>query len=282
MEEISWIIAGSLEFKNFRLVGYHESSKFTEDITLFPSLYRKFNLVKNLPRSWAMADLFLSPFDEYMDKLKTDFCSKNSPKVSEERCKIGYVRLANNFFVGICGRYKDAVYIRNLIQYFFNQTLLLTLNKDQPKIIKIEQINRESSRRLFLGYEIRASASLPGRPAKNPELIVPKKLIKEWLISLGLANKEGRGKYMGKWIFLPDAEIIFRFNNVLKNLIEYYKIVNKRKPLHEAVYIIKYSLLHTIAAKHRMSLMQVINKYTLSKNKIGVRKGDYWIIFNES
>jgi hypothetical protein len=31
-----------------------------------------------------------------------------------------------------------------------------------------------------------------------------------------------------------------------------------------------------------MSLMQVINKYTLYKNKIGVRKGDNWIIFNES
>jgi hypothetical protein len=65
---------------------------------------------------------------------------------------------------------------------------------------------------------------------------------------------------------LPDAEIILRFNNVLKDLIEYYKIVNNsRKQLHEAVYIIKYSLLHTLAAKHRMSLKKILKKkYSLS------------------
>ena len=45
-----------------------------------------------------------------------------------------------------------------------------------------------------------------------------------------------------------------------------------RKDLNEAVYIIKYSLLHTLAAKHRISLKQVIKKYTLKKvnNKLGV------------
>ena len=46
-----------------------------------------------------------------------------------------------------------------------------------------------------------------------------------------------------------------------------------RKDLNEAVYIIKYSLLHTIAAKHRMRISQVIKKYTIDQvsNKLGVR-----------
>lgn len=69
-------------------------------------------------------------------------------------------------------------------------------------------------------------------------------------------------------------EIILRFNNVLKYLIEYYKIVNNsRKQLNEAVYIIKYSLIHTLASKHRMSLKQVIKKYTVYKvhQKLGVK-----------
>ncbi len=73
---------------------------------------------------------------------------------------------------------------------------------------------------------------------------------------------------------MPDTEIILRFSNLLKDLVEYYKLVkNSRKQLHEAVYIIKYSFLHTIAAKHRMSLKQVIKKYTVDKinNKLGVK-----------
>jgi hypothetical protein len=64
---------------------------------------------------------------------------------------------------------------------------------------------------------------------------------------------------------LPDTEIILRFSNVLKDLVEYYKLVkNSRKQLHEGIYIINFSLLHTLAAKHRMKLSKVIKKYELS------------------
>jgi 1,2-phenylacetyl-CoA epoxidase PaaB subunit len=58
-----------------------------------------------------------------------------------------------------------------------------------------------------------------------------------------------------------------------------------RRELNEAVYIIKYSLLHTLAAKHRMSLKQVIKKYTVDKvnHKLGVKldNGKRVIIFDE-
>ena len=139
---------GSLEFKNLCSVGYLESSEFIDGI-VFPSLHSKLNLTKNLPRSRAITDLFLSPFDEYMNEvsLKTDFANLsaavagpiNRPLGSEERCKILYVRYANKFLVGICGRYKDAVYIRNLIKDFLNKTLLL--NEDQPKITRVVKTN---------------------------------------------------------------------------------------------------------------------------------------------
>lgn len=46
-----------------------------------------------------------------------------------------------------------------------------------------------------------------------------------------------------------------------------------RRDLHEAGYIIKYSLLHTLAAKHRMRLSQVIRKYAIDQvnQKLGVK-----------
>lgn len=66
-------------------------------------------------------------------------------------------------------------------------------------------------------------------------------------------------------------------------LINYYKMGENRRDLNEAIYIIKYSLLHTIGAKHRMSLNKVIIKYTLDKvyNKLGIKSdGKYIITFN--
>lgn len=56
-------------------------------------------------------------------------------------------------------------------------------------------------------------------------------------------------------------------------MISHYRKGENRRDLNEAVYIIKYSLLHTIATKHRMSLSQVIRKYTIDKvnQKLGVK-----------
>lgn len=307
MEGISWIIVGDLNFKNLcsaarfaalfrntqRGCGSEnlESSKFIDGI-VFPSLYNKFNLIEHQSRILAITDFFLSPLDKYMDELKRDFSNLSAVAglinplntESEEKCKVRYVRFANKFIVGICGRYKDAVNIRNFIQDFLCKTLFLTLNEDQLEIINLVKTNDRSRARLvFLGYGIGVSDRSPAlQLTRKPVLLVPKKIIKEWLIDKGLANQEGKGKYVGKWIFLPDAEIIRRFNNVLMDLIKYYEIVNvSRKQLSEAVYIIKYSLLHTIAAKHRVGIMQVINKYTVHKKKIGVKSGDSWVIFDE-
>jgi hypothetical protein len=76
-----------------------------------------------------------------------------------------------------------------------------------------------------------------------------------------LANVDGKPRYVGKWLYLPDGEIIHRFNHILTRLKTYYLEVSNRGQLNEAGYIIKYSLLHTLAAKHRMSLSKVLVKY---------------------
>ena len=106
-----------------------------------------------------------------------------------------------------------------------------------------------------------------------PKLIIPKKVIKEWLIYKGLADLQGKPQYVGKWIYLSDGEIIHRFNDIIIGLINHYKMGENRRDLNEAVYIIKYSLLHTIAAKHRMRINQVIRKYTIDQvnKKLGVK-----------
>ena len=87
----------------------------------------------------------------------------------------------------------------------------------------------------------------------------------------GLADEDGKPRYVGKWLYLSDGEIIHRFNRILIRLKTYYLEFSNRGQLHEAGYIIKYSLLHTLAAKHRMSLSKVLAKYVVDKVKLGAK-----------
>jgi hypothetical protein len=348
MTGISWMIEGDIELKNFSSIYRHRltqifSRYIKPDKTLmdfYMMLYKlryleqpKFQhsltgvITALYPCKSGGADyfyplfanLFLTPFDEYTDKLKKEFYNlpiSNNPSLEAVRVdrKINYVRYGNKFIVGLSGSYKDAIFVRDSLKDFLVKELYLTLNKD--KIISLNSNSSKKGAVFFLGYSLIIPSysqylasrsvyrstlrlSLTDRPGdslslrkslpglilstRKLKLIVPKKVVKEWLIYKGLANQQGKPKYIGKWIYLSDSEIIQRYNNIIVGLINYYKMGENRRDLNEAIYIIKYSLLHTIGAKHRMSLNQVIKKYTIDKvdNKLGIKSdGKDIIIFN--
>ena len=129
----------------------------------------------------------------------------------------------------------------------------------------------------FLGYYIQcntAALNISSRKFRNsktgeilnirkytgkPKLIVPKDLIKAKLIQNGFANEQGKPKYLGKFIHLSDYEIVQRYNSILRGFMNFYK--EDRTSLNELIYILEYSLAHTIAAKHRLSIKKVFTKY---------------------
>ena len=92
-------------------------------------------------------------------------------------------------------------------------------------------------------------------------MIVPKNVLKAKLIQNGFANEQGFPKYLGKFIFLSDYEIVQRYNSILKGYMNYYNIADDRTSLNELIYILEYSLAHTLGAKHRLSLNKVFKKY---------------------
>jgi hypothetical protein len=95
----------------------------------------------------------------------------------------------------------------------------------------------------------------------KPKLIVPRDLLKEKLIKNGFANEQGKPKYKGKFIHLSDYDIVQRYNSILRGFMNFYNIAEDRSSLNELIYILEYSLVHTLAAKHRMSLSKVFTKY---------------------
>jgi hypothetical protein len=92
--------------------------------------------------------------------------------------------------VGVSGSYSDTVLVQNSIKDFINKKVSYTLKEKITNLVKNNHVE-------FLGYYIKNN---PFKLTKqfNTELIVPKKVIKELLISQGLANQEGKGKYVGK------------------------------------------------------------------------------------
>lgn len=156
------------------------------------------------------ANLFLTPFDEYTDKLKKEFnrsVSNNSSSFNQrgqqavkvER-KISYVRYGDKFLLGVSGSYKDVGFLRDCLKDFLNEELGLNLNNEKIKIIHLG-----SEYAKFLGYYItvpsysQCLALIPTLrvrgPYRNyiakveelslilstrvPKLIIPKKVIKE-------------------------------------------------------------------------------------------------------
>jgi hypothetical protein len=186
--------------------------------------------------------------------------------------------------IGITGPYELAVQIREEARVFLKDTLKLELSMEKTKIT---HLGTEYAK--FLGYYIKcntASQNITSRrkdPAGEtlnirkstgkPKLIVPKDYIKAKLIQNGFANEQGIPKYIGKFIYLSDYEIVQRYNSILRGFMNFYNIAEDRTSLSELVYIIEFSLAHTIAAKHRLSLSKVFTQYG-KPIKVTVKTGD--------
>jgi len=160
--------------------------------------------------------------------------------------------------------------IKDKVRIYLKDKLNLELSIDKTKILGSEYAK-------FLGYYIKVnttSQNLTSRTKKlgggftntrkgtgKPKLIFPKDLIKTKLIEKGLANEKGKPKFNGKLMFLSDYEIVQRYNSIARGFMNFYNIAENRSSMNEMVYIIEFSLAHTLAAKHRMSLKGVFTKY---------------------
>lgn len=203
-------------------------------------------------------------------RLKVELRTLNSKERVGNR--LHYVRYADDWVVGIVGTKKFAEEIKKEIQLFLEKELKLELSLDKTKIT---HLGTEHAK--FLGHYIRAATLRQhiatrrrGRDGNylntrkstsKPKIMVPIHDLKAKLIQKGFANLEGKPKYMGKFIFLSDYEIVKRYNYVLRGLMTFYNMAENRSRLGELLYILEYSLAHTLAAKHRTSIAKIFHKY---------------------
>jgi hypothetical protein len=212
-------------------------------------------------------NIYLTPLDEFIDKLKENYAISHT--------KIYYVRFANEWVIGVEGAVHNpnelAKKIQEQIRIFLRDELKLELDKN-----KLTHLGRKYAK--FLAHDLRWSLPFPNRSGTvnttllsspkscfdlkvKPTILIPLNDLKSKLIEKGFADDSGYPKYVGKFLHLSDYDIVKNYNSLLTKIMVFYNMADNRSGLRELLYILEYSLAHTLAAKHRSTLAKIFKKY---------------------
>jgi group II intron reverse transcriptase/maturase len=188
--------------------------------------------------------------------------------------RIFYQRYADDFIMGIIGNKQDAEHVKDEVSGFLSERLHLELSQEKTLI------THGKDKAQFLGYDI--TIGRKGTPSKDKlgklsdkhngkvKLYLPQEA---WLKKLKLykvlkiSNQKGIPE---KWkpcarpdlLYFPDHVIVRIYNWEIQGLYQYYKIADNVSVLNDYYYIMKYSLLKTLAGKHNCSVRKIMQKYS--------------------
>ncbi len=176
--------------------------------------------------------------------------------------RLTYVRYADDFLLGFIGPRHEAEEIKARIAQFLTETLRLEMS--QAKTL-ITHARSESAR--FLGYEVRVSqansklASFPRQRSVNGKvaLLVPADVQQT---KIQRFMRKGKLVHRRELLGDDDLSIISLYQSEWRGLVNYYLMAHnvsiRLRKVHRAMEI---SLCKTLAAKHRLTLSQIFQKY---------------------
>jgi len=187
--------------------------------------------------------------------------------------RIFYQRYADDFLIGIIGNKTDAENVKqNILEYLYDH---LHLELSEEKTL----ITHGKDKAKFLGYEI--TIGKKGTPSKDKlgklsdrhhgrvRLYIPQSA---WLNklkqsdSIYIRNSSG---HQEKWVprarnnllYFPDHKIVAIYNQEITGLYQYYKIAHNASVLNKYYYMMKFSMIKTLAGKHQSSVRKIMRKY---------------------
>jgi group II intron reverse transcriptase/maturase len=195
--------------------------------------------------------------------------------------RVYYVRYADDFLIGINGSYRMAEKFKTEIQIFLLEKLKLNLNLKKTKITRSDKgvyflgarLKRHTSRTndqkrrsqsfTKIGRKVRARV-----PQGNIIALVSITHLIQKLQSQGICRIKHIKKHnviptrKTAWVNLTLVEIITRYNNVWRGLLNYYSFAYNRCQLNYVQYLLHHSLACTFMNKLKLnSRKQVFQKY---------------------
>lgn len=249
-----------------------------------------------------LSNIYLHELDVYVDKLKKELDTKKTSETNPEytafksllRSKKGlekkngykqlrtikstvrvglklyYLRYCDDWLVGIWGSKSDVVKIRQKIQIFLKDKLDLELSLEKTKIL-----HAGKQKTHFLGYDIYSPTPKEfffekGKIKKRASHVTiyidaPYNKIKERLITDNfLEIKKGKWfiKPITHWINYNHAEILYRYNWIIRGYLNYYSHVNNLYIFHKLIFVLHHSCALTLGRKLKLrSRKKVFKKF---------------------
>lgn len=226
----------------------HPFDEWMEDV-LIPK-YTKGKRKKANPKYTKMIRQYVRATDRHIET--TDADDENFGRVS-------YVRVLDDFLIGVIGSKETCRKIREEIKVFLEERLAMTLNIDKTRIT-----HATTEKTLFLGYDIKCtpeSKMCIGYDSRKrlvrrtiwAIMNAPIKRVVEQLRLKGFMRKKNRPTSCGRYINMDLWSIIESYKAIERGVINYYSMANNYNRLAARVhYILKYSCALTISSKMKL------------------------------
>lgn len=186
--------------------------------------------------------------------------------------RLKYVRYADDFLIGIIGSKQDAVSVKEDIKSFLTDKLVLELSEEKTLITHTEKAAK------FLGYEIDVMKSNTTRRSNNGALrrafnkrvrlmigkdMIKNKLLEHRVLEIKIHNgkEQWKPKSRPRLTIVDDLEILEKYNQEIRGLVNYFSLANNACELQSFGYIMKYSMCKTFAHKYRTKVTKTLKKY---------------------
>jgi group II intron reverse transcriptase/maturase len=169
--------------------------------------------------------------------------------------RLRYARYADDFLLGFIGTKAEAMEIKSEIRDWLRDNLMLELSEEKTLIT---HARTEAAR--FLGYEVSVSWS-DSRPSVNGNirLAIPGDKIRE---ACSRYMRDGKPAHRAELVNDSDFDIIARYGTEYRGLMNYYILAHNIARMTAVHWVMRRSLLMTLANKHRSSVAKMVRKFS--------------------
>ncbi len=174
--------------------------------------------------------------------------------------RLRYCRYADDFLLGFDGPKAEAEEIKAELRTFLREELLLELSEEKTLIT---HARTESC--LFLGYEINAMWNI-SRIRNNARSLagaigirIPAAFIEE---KCRRFMRSGKAIHRCELTGDSDYDIVVRYQQEYRGYVEYYAMAGNLSWMNRLHWVMRDSLLKTLASKHRSTKRHVVRKYS--------------------
>jgi group II intron reverse transcriptase/maturase len=180
--------------------------------------------------------------------------------------RLRYVRYADDFLLGFAGTKEEAMEIKREIRDWLRGNLKLELSDDKTLIT---HAGTEAAK--FLGYELSVFWS-DTRPTVNGniKLAIPEEKVRG---ICGRHMKQGKPIHRAELVNDSDFDVIARYGIEYRGFMNYYILAHNLERMTKVHWIMRRSLLMTLANKHKSTVAKMVRKFSSTTETLeGPRK----------